>query len=165
MDQTDPLSAVGGARLHLLLSAAAGPGRLTAGRRLLVYRHAGAGPVRLQPRRRRLDADAADGQVPWRLEPGTCSRGERSTSLDNYSIMRHADAVRDLGSGVRFSYRIETQAEKSRQCWGGIWVTPRSYSFMAETPDQTEVICVRQLDKLTYKNDGINRRMPWLSIG
>ena len=59
VDQTDPLSAVDGARLHLLLTAAAGPGRLTAGRRLLVYRHAGAGPVRLQPRRRRRVAESS----------------------------------------------------------------------------------------------------------
>ena len=36
---------------------------------------------------------------------------------------------------------------------------------MAETPDQTGVVCVRKFDKLTYKNDDINRRMPWLSIG
>ena len=109
-----------------------------------------------------LTAKTRDG---WNLL-SVRGRRERSPSLDdNYSILRHADAVRDLGSGDRFVYRIETQAEKSRQRWGGIWVAPRSYSFVAETPDQTNVTCVRRFDTWRYKGDGINRRMPWLSMG
>ena len=108
-----------------------------------------------------LTAKSRDG---WNLL-SVRGRRERSPSLDdNYSILRHADAVRDLGSGDRFAYRIETQAEKSRQRWGGIWVAPRSYSFMAETPDQTNVTCVRKFDKWTYKGDGIKKRMPWLNM-
>ena len=40
------------------------------------------------------------------------SRSPLSPSLtDNYSILEHADAIRDLRTGSRFAYRIETQAE------------------------------------------------------
>ncbi|KAF0291065.1 hypothetical protein FJT64_010775 [Amphibalanus amphitrite] len=108
-----------------------------------------------------LTAKSRDG---WNLL-SVRGRRERSPSLDdNYSILRHADTIRDLGNGTRFAYRIETQAEKGRQRWGGVWVAPRHYSFMAEYPDQTEVICVRKFDKWVYKSTGINKRMPWLHM-
>ena len=93
------------------------------------------------------------------------SRNELSPSLDdNFSILRHADAIRDLSSGGRFAYRIETQAEKGRQRWGGIWFAPRHYSFVDETGSQTEVRLVRRFDQWSYKDLGIERRMPWLRV-
>ena len=108
-----------------------------------------------------LTARSRDG---WNLL-SVRSRRERSPSLDdNYSILRHADAVRDLGNGSRFAYRIETQAEKSRQRWGGIWLAPRNYSFIAEEPSQTKVACVRKFDKWNYKTNGVRKRMPWLNM-
>ena len=76
------------------------------------------------------------------------SRSPLSPTLtDNYSILQHADAIRDLGTGDRFAYRIETQAEKGRQRWGGIWFAPRHYSFVDETASQTEVSLMRRFDQ------------------
>ncbi|KAF0292457.1 hypothetical protein FJT64_009551 [Amphibalanus amphitrite] len=91
-------------------------------------------------------------------------RSELSPSLeDNYSILWHADAIRDLGTGDRFAYRIETQAETGRQRWGGVWLAPRQYSFVDETGSQDNVRIVRKFDRWTYKHLGIEKRMPWLN--
>ncbi|KAF0299256.1 hypothetical protein FJT64_027949 [Amphibalanus amphitrite] len=108
-----------------------------------------------------LTAKSREG---WNLL-SVLGRRERSPSLDdNYSILEHADYIRDLGTGTRFAYRIETQAEKSRQRWGGVWFAPQNYSFVHENPDQTEVFNVKRFDKWTYKANGIKRRMPWLNM-
>ena len=94
------------------------------------------------------------------------SRSPLSPSLGNdYSILEHADAIRDLGTGSRFAYRIETQAEKGRRRWGGIWLAPRLYSFIDETGTQTEVSRVRFFNNWSYKNHGIKKRMPWINTG
>ena len=94
------------------------------------------------------------------------SRSPLSPSLtDNYSILEHADAIRDLGTGSRFAYRIEAQAKTGRRRWGGVWLAPRGYSFVHETPSQTEVSLVRMFDNWDYKNEGIEKRMPWLNTG
>ena len=90
-------------------------------------------------------------------------RREGSPSLkDDYSILRYANAIRDLGSGGRFAYRIEAQAQAGRRRWGGVWFAPRRYSFVDETGSQTDVRLVRRFDKWDYKDTGIERRMPWL---
>ncbi|KAF0297395.1 hypothetical protein FJT64_005098 [Amphibalanus amphitrite] len=108
-----------------------------------------------------LTAKSRDG---WNLL-SVRGRRERSPSLDdNYSILRHANDFRDLGNGTRFAYRIETQAEKGRQRWGGVWFAPRSYSFVREAPDQTHVFLVKRFDKWKHKVSGIRRRMPWLNM-
>ena len=108
-----------------------------------------------------LTARSRDG---WNLL-SVLGRRKSSPSLeDNYSILEHADAIRDLGTTPRFAYRIETQAEKSRQRWGGVWFAPNNYSFVHEKPDQTEVFSVKRFDKWTYKANGIKRRMPWLNM-
>ena len=92
-------------------------------------------------------------------------RDRFSPSLtDNYSILRHADAIRDLGSGDRFAYRIETQAEVARQQWGGVWLAPRGYSFVHESPSQTDVSVVRKFNKWNYHGNGIEKRMPWVNV-
>ncbi|KAF0295229.1 hypothetical protein FJT64_000668 [Amphibalanus amphitrite] len=93
-------------------------------------------------------------------------RSERSPSLThNYAILRHANAVRDLGNGTRFAYRIEAQAQAGRRRWGGVWFAPRSYSFVHETSSQTDVSIVRMFNNWAYKNRGIEKRMPWLNTG
>ncbi|KAF0304483.1 hypothetical protein FJT64_023658 [Amphibalanus amphitrite] len=93
-------------------------------------------------------------------------RSERSPSLThNYAILQHANTIRDLGNGTRFGYRIEAQAQTGRRRWGGVWFAPRSYSFLHETPGQTEVSIVRKFDKWAYKDSGIEKRMPWLNTG
>ena len=95
-------------------------------------------------------------------------RNERAPSLsDNYSIVKHADAIRDLNSsgGTRFAYRIEAQAESGRRRWGGIWQAPRHYSFVAQSNGQTEVTLVRKFDNWSYNDNGIEQRMPWLNNG
>ncbi|KAF0299945.1 hypothetical protein FJT64_027450 [Amphibalanus amphitrite] len=91
------------------------------------------------------------------------SRNHSSPSLtENYSILHYADTIRDLGTGRRFAYRIETQAEKGRQQWGGVWLAPRSYSFVHESPSQTDVAVVRKFNGWNYHDNGIERRMPWV---
>ena len=82
---------------------------------------------------------------------------------DNYSMLKYADAIRDLGTSERFAYRIETQAEKGRQRWGGVWFAPRRYSFIDETATQTDVSLVRRFDNWVYHEKGIKRRMPWIN--
>ncbi|KAF0290594.1 hypothetical protein FJT64_011229 [Amphibalanus amphitrite] len=91
-------------------------------------------------------------------------RSTNSPSLtDNYSILRHADAIRDLANGTRFAYRIEAQAETGRRRWGGIWFAPRRYSFIDETATQTDVLLARRFDLWTPKDKGIEQRMPWIN--
>ena len=91
-------------------------------------------------------------------------RSQLSPSLtDNYSILKHANTIRDLGTSDRFAYRIETKAEQGRQRWGGVWFAPRRYSFVDETGTQTEVSLMRRFDNWVYKSDGIKRRMPWIN--
>ena len=84
---------------------------------------------------------------------------------DDYSILRYADGIRDLSTSDRFAYRIESQAEKGRQRWGGVWFAPRHYSFVDETGTQTDVSLVRRFDDWMYKGDGIKKRMPWINTG
>ncbi|KAF0311454.1 hypothetical protein FJT64_017711 [Amphibalanus amphitrite] len=94
------------------------------------------------------------------------ARNVYSPSLsDDYSILRYADTIRDLSTSDRFAYRIESQAEKGRQRWGGVWFAPKHYSFVDETGTQTEVSLVRRFDDWIYKGDGIKRRMPWINTG
>jgi len=94
------------------------------------------------------------------------ARDVYSPSLtDNYSILGYADAIRDLGKTGKFAYRIEGQAQKGRQRWGGVWFAPRSYSFRHEKLDQTDVSLVRRFDRWDYKDTGIEKRMPWLNTG
>ena len=93
-------------------------------------------------------------------------RNERSPSLNsNYAILTYADGIRDLGNGTRFAYRIEAQAEQGRRRWGGIWLAPRSYSFVHESPSQTDVSRAAMFDKWDYQDIGIEKRMPWLNLG
>ncbi|KAF0296345.1 hypothetical protein FJT64_006265 [Amphibalanus amphitrite] len=107
-----------------------------------------------------LTAVSRDGWDPYSV----LGRSELSPSLtDNYSILRHADTIRDLGSGTRFAYRIETQAEKGRQRWGGIWFAPKHYSFVDETALQTNVSLMKRFDVWVYQSEGIKRRMPWIN--
>ncbi|KAF0314754.1 hypothetical protein FJT64_000024 [Amphibalanus amphitrite] len=83
-----------------------------------------------------------------------------------YSILRHADAIRDLGTGSRFAYRIEAQAaERGRRHWGGVWSAPRHYSFVDETGNQTDVELITRFDSWEYSERGIEKRMPWLRGG
>ncbi|KAF0309461.1 hypothetical protein FJT64_019411 [Amphibalanus amphitrite] len=106
-----------------------------------------------------LTAVSRDG---WDLL-SVLQRNDRSPSLtDNYSILQLGDAIRDLGNGTRFAYRIEAQAETGRQRWGGIWFAPRQYSFVDETGDQTQIRLVRKFDSWDYEDSGIEKRMPWL---
>ena len=92
-------------------------------------------------------------------------RNQGSPSLvDNYSVLHLANYIRDLGSGDRFAYRIEAQAELARQQWGGVWFAPRGYSFVHETASQTNVAIVRRFNTWSYKNSGIERRMPWVNM-
>ncbi|KAF0303276.1 hypothetical protein FJT64_024751 [Amphibalanus amphitrite] len=107
-----------------------------------------------------LTAVSADG---WDAL-SALGRSRRSPTLtDNYSILAHADAIRDLGHSARFAYRIEAQVETGRQRWGGVWLAPRHYSFIHESPSQTDVTIVRKFDEWEYKDIGIEKRMPWLS--
>ncbi|KAF0302628.1 hypothetical protein FJT64_025276 [Amphibalanus amphitrite] len=93
-------------------------------------------------------------------------RSERSPSLtSNYAILARADAIRDLGTGSRFAYRIEAQAETGRRRWGGVWLAPRHYSFVHEAPTQTSVSRAAKFNNWEYKDTGIEQRMPWLNMG
>ena len=93
-------------------------------------------------------------------------RNERSPSLDsNYAILTYADGIRDLGNGSRFAYRIEAKAEQGRRRWGGIWLAPRSYSFVHESPSQTDVSRAAKFNNWDYKDTGVEKRMPWLNLG
>ncbi|KAF0296070.1 hypothetical protein FJT64_006456 [Amphibalanus amphitrite] len=108
-----------------------------------------------------LTAVSKDG---WDLL-SVLARNRRSPSMtDNYSILRYADTIKNLSDTDRFAYRIETQAETGRQRWGGVWLAPRYYSFVDETGAQTDVRLVRRFDRWTYKDLGIEQRMPWLRI-
>ncbi|KAF0308451.1 hypothetical protein FJT64_020339 [Amphibalanus amphitrite] len=98
----------------------------------------------------------------WDLLSVKSRREGAPTMADDYSILRHADAIRDLGNGTRFAYRIEAQAETGRQRWGGVWLAPRHYSFVDETGGQTDVRLVRRFDSWYYKDAGLHSRMPWL---
>ncbi|KAF0308450.1 hypothetical protein FJT64_020338 [Amphibalanus amphitrite] len=62
----------------------------------------------------------------WDLLSVKSRREGAPTMADDYSILRHADAIRDLGNGTRFAYRIEAQAETGRQRWGGVWLAAAS---------------------------------------
>ena len=109
-----------------------------------------------------LTAASKHGWDPFSVR----ARNTISPSLtDNYSILERADAIRDLTSGGRFAYRIETQAENGRQRWGGIWFAPRPYSFVDETGSQTDVSLARRFDKWNYHDNGIKERMPWINTG
>ena len=93
-------------------------------------------------------------------------RNERSPSISsNYAILKYADDIRDLHNSSRFAYRIEAKAESGRRRWGGIWLAPRSYSFIHESPSQTNVQRAAKFDAWDYKDNGIEQRMPWLNLG
>ena len=100
----------------------------------------------------------------WDLLSAKSRREDSPTMKDDYSMLRYADAIRDLGTGSRFAYRIEAQAETGRRRWGGVWLAPRHYSFVDETGSQTEVRLVRRFDLWTYGDRGIGWRMPWLKF-
>ncbi|KAF0307545.1 ER degradation-enhancing alpha-mannosidase-like protein 3 [Amphibalanus amphitrite] len=91
------------------------------------------------------------------------SRAEASPSLErDYSILRHADTIRDLGTTDTFSYRIEARAETGRRRLGGVWLAPSTYSFTHNTRSQTEVTLATRFGSWEYKPRGLKRRMPYL---
>jgi len=47
--------------------------------------------------------------------------------------------------------------------WGGIWEVDASYTFTAITNGQTNVNLVKKFDNWNYANNGIEKRMPWIS--
>jgi len=47
--------------------------------------------------------------------------------------------------------------------WGGIWEVDRSYTFTAKTNGQTNVKLLKKFDNWKYQNNGIEKRMPWIS--
>ena len=113
-----------------------------------------------------LTAATGDG---WNVD-NVKSRNELSPSLSsNYAILRHADAIRDLGTTGRFLYRIEAQAEKRRQLWGGVWSAPKRYSFTHESDSQTRIwfltrfIGMDETVSWAYRDrTAIKKRMPWI---
>ena len=106
---------------------------------------------------------ATDGKG-WNVH-SVMGRNEFSPSLtSNYAILRHADAIRDLGTRDRFAYRIETEAQKGRQRWGGVWLAPRKYSFTHDSANQTSVRMLEKFNNWHYGKRGPQRRMPWIDI-
>lgn len=47
--------------------------------------------------------------------------------------------------------------------WGGIWEADRSYTFTATNNTQTNVQLIKKFDSWNYTNDGIEKRLPWIS--
>lgn len=47
--------------------------------------------------------------------------------------------------------------------WGGIWEAQRGYTFTAEDNKQTDIKLIQKFDNWKYANNGIEKRMPWIS--
>ena len=82
---------------------------------------------------------------------------------DNYSILRHGDAVRAVGTGASFQYRLEGQAQSGRQQLGGIWSAPRDYQIETESMAQDQVTLLKRLGDWPSNTDGIENRIPWIN--
>ncbi|KAK3716436.1 hypothetical protein QZH41_016844, partial [Actinostola sp. cb2023] len=90
-------------------------------------------------------------------------RNAESPSLTrDYSILKYADGIKNNLNviGSKFEYRLEAQ---NRDRWGGIWEADRSYTFTATTNGQTNVKLVKKFDNWNYADNGIEKRMPWVS--
>ncbi|KAK3716434.1 hypothetical protein QZH41_016845, partial [Actinostola sp. cb2023] len=90
-------------------------------------------------------------------------RNADSPSLTrDYSILKYADGIKNNLNviGSKFEYRLEAQ---NRDRWGGIWEADRSYTFTATTNGQTNVNLVKKFDNWNYADNGIEKRMPWVS--
>ena len=47
--------------------------------------------------------------------------------------------------------------------YGGIWRAPKSYSFLAQNKNQTDVQLIEKFGNWVYTDRGIEKRMPWIS--
>ena len=87
-----------------------------------------------------------------------------STQSGKYSILSYADLIKKSASG--FQYRMD--ARELGKC-GGIWTANRNYSFTSQSNSNTNINLNQQWgfegSNWFYNNDGIEARMPYVSIG
>ncbi|KAF0302202.1 hypothetical protein FJT64_025690 [Amphibalanus amphitrite] len=89
---------------------------------------------------------------------------DRPSLTDNYSILGRGDRLKAFGTGHRFAYRLEGQAQVDRRQWGGIWLAPRDYTFTPETDTQRDIALVKKFDLWTYGEPSLQKTMPWINV-
>ncbi|KAF0311281.1 hypothetical protein FJT64_017883 [Amphibalanus amphitrite] len=92
-------------------------------------------------------------------------RNQQSPTISgDYSILEHGDYILSFGTGDRFLYRLEGQAETGRQQWGGIWSSPRVSSLVRYAPDVTTQLVTR-FSEWTTTTHTVEDRLPWINVG
>lgn len=79
--------------------------------------------------------------------------------VKDHSILKHADVIKTHSEEDCFNYRLEA---KEFGQYGGIWVAPKSYSFLAKDKSQTNVQLVNKFGDWDYRGNTIEKRMPWI---
>ncbi|KAK3698442.1 hypothetical protein QZH41_010011 [Actinostola sp. cb2023] len=98
----------------------------------------------------------------WAKENVTQRNAESPSVTEDYSMLKYADDIKNSVNviGSKFEYRLEAH---NRGRWGGIWEADRSYTFTETSNGQTKVNLVKKFDNWNYANNGIEKRMPWIS--